>query len=44
LFIPVTKGWNAKFNENREYWEEYLTNYIMIWFDGECYLPKEDIL
>lgn len=42
LFIPVTAKWNAKFNFNREYWEEVLTNYIMIYFDGECYLPKKE--
>jgi hypothetical protein len=40
LFIAVSKKWNAKFNNNRDYWEEYLTNYIMIWFNGQCYLPK----
>jgi hypothetical protein len=42
LFIPVTKNWNVKMNGNREYWEENLTNYIMIWHNGECYLPKEE--
>jgi Mor family transcriptional regulator len=44
LFIPVTKNWNVKMNGNREYWEEMLTNYIMIWYNGKCYLPKEEIL
>jgi hypothetical protein len=38
LFIAVSRKWNLKMNKNRDYWEEYLTNYIMIWFDGECYL------
>jgi hypothetical protein len=41
LFIAVSQGWNSKFNHNRDYWEEYLTNYIMIWFNGECYFPKD---
>jgi hypothetical protein len=38
LFIALTTGWNTKVNHNRQYWEEMLTNYIMIWFNGECYL------
>lgn len=40
LFVPVSKKWNSKFNTNRKYWHEMLTNYIMIYFDGQCYLEK----
>ncbi len=40
LFIPLSHSWHSKTNYNRKYWEEILTNYIMIYFDGECYLPK----
>jgi hypothetical protein len=40
LFIPLTRGWNSRVNFNRDYWEVYLSNYIMIWFDGECYVEK----
>jgi hypothetical protein len=43
LFIPLSKKYHKKTNGNRNYWEEMLTNYIMIWFNGECYLPKEDL-
>jgi hypothetical protein len=42
LFIPLSKEYHAKTNNNREYWEENLTNYIMIWFDGECYNRRVD--
>ena len=38
LFIAVSEYWNKKFNKHRDYWEEVLTNYIMIYYNGECYL------
>jgi hypothetical protein len=38
LFIPLSNNYHTKTNYNRDYWEEMLTNYIMIWFNGECYL------
>ena len=41
LFIPICRKCHPKTNSNREYWEENLSNYIMIWFNGECYNPKE---
>lgn len=37
LFIPTCRSCHAKTNNNRTYWEEMLTNYIMIWFDGKSY-------
>ena len=40
IFIPLCKKYHTKTNYNRSYWEENLTNYIMIWFDGESYIPK----
>jgi uncharacterized Zn-finger protein len=40
LFAATCSSCHSKTNFNREYWEEMLTNYIMIWFDGESYLPK----
>lgn len=40
LFMPLCQSCHAKTNHNREYWEEMLTNYIMIWFNGESYLPN----
>ena len=40
LFIPLSNEWHGRTNHNRDYWEENLTNYIMIWFDGECYEVK----
>lgn len=40
LFTAVCRSCHSKTNNNRKYWEEMLTNYIMIWFDGESYLPK----
>jgi len=39
LFIPVDMACHARTNNKRDYWEEILTNYIMIWFDGESYNP-----
>jgi hypothetical protein len=41
LFIPLSREYHNKTNFNRDYWEEMLTNYIMIWFNGECYEVKE---
>lgn len=40
LFMPLCKSCHAKTNNNREWWEYMLTEYIMIWFDGESYRPK----
>ncbi len=40
LFLATCRSCNAKLNYNRAYWEEVLTNYIMIWHNGQCYLPK----
>lgn len=40
LFITGCKKCHVKTNFNRDYWEEMLTNYIMIWFNGESYLKK----
>lgn len=37
LFIPLCKGCHSKTNTNRRWWEVYLTNYLMIWFNGETY-------
>lgn len=42
LFITTCKSCHAKTNNNREYWEEMLTNYIMIWFNGESYIPSKN--
>ncbi len=40
LFIAVSNYWNSKLNHNRKYWEHILTEYIMIYFDGESFLSK----
>lgn len=40
LFIPVCQSCHAKTNLNRNWWEDMLTEYIMIWYDGESYLPE----
>lgn len=37
LFIPLCKKCHAKTNHNRQWWKTYLTNYLMIWKDGETY-------
>ena len=34
LFIPLCQKCHLKTNHNRDYWEETLTNYVMIYFDG----------
>lgn len=44
LFIPLCKTCHSKTNHNREYWEECLSNFIMIWFSGDCYLEKGGLL
>ncbi|OEC84386.1 MULTISPECIES: hypothetical protein [Methanobacterium] len=38
LFMSICKSCHGKTNHNREYWEKMLTEYIMIWFDGESYI------
>ncbi len=40
LFIPTCEVCHGKTNHRREAWEHNLTEYIMIWFDGESYLPS----
>lgn len=40
LFIPVCQSCHAKTNLNRNWWEHILTEYIMVWYDGESYLPE----
>lgn len=40
LFITTCNSCHPVTNFNREYWESILTELIMIWFDGESYLPK----
>lgn len=39
LFVAACSSCHTKTNFKRDYWEEMLTNYIMIWFDGESYNP-----
>jgi hypothetical protein len=40
LFIPLCWSCHAKTNHNKDVWEEHLTNFIMIYFNGNSYLPK----
>ena len=40
LFIANCHKCHPRTNFHREYWEEVLSNFIMIYYDGECYLPK----
>lgn len=40
LFLPLCDVCHAKTNFNRDYWEYVLTEFVMVWFDGESYLPK----
>ena len=40
LFIPLCRGCHVKTNFNRDFWEELLANYIMIYFNGVCYIEK----
>ena len=37
LFIPLCKKCHAKTNGYRIWWETYLTNYLMTWFNGKTY-------
>jgi len=38
LFIALSNSSHSKTNSNRKYWEHILTEYIMIYFDGNSYL------
>lgn len=40
LFVPLSKEYHGKTNFNQEYWMEMLSNYIMIYFDGQCFIEK----
>lgn len=40
LFVPLCHSCHLKTNHNREYWENVLTDFIQIWYDGKCYFPK----
>lgn len=40
LFIPLCSSCHIKTNFNRGYWEWMLTEFVMICFNGESYLPK----
>ncbi|WP_048191062.1 helix-turn-helix domain-containing protein [Methanobacterium sp. SMA-27] len=42
LFIPLCPSCHSKTNNHRITWENYLTSYIMTWFDGNSYLPSQD--
>lgn len=42
IFVPLCKNCHSKTNYNREYWKEMLSNYIMIYFNGESYLNKKE--
>ena len=39
LFIALCSSHHSHTNNNRPYWEHVLTDYIMVWYDGESYLP-----
>ena len=43
LFLPLCHRCHMKTNHNREHWEKVLTEFLMIWFDGESYLPNKMI-
>jgi len=40
LFITTCKNCHTKTNWNRNHWENMLTEYIMIYFNGNSYNPK----
>lgn len=39
LFIALCNSCHTRTNHNREYWENNLTSYIQIWYDGDSYMP-----
>lgn len=41
LFISLCLSCHIKTNYNRRYWENMLTDYIMIWYNEECYIKRE---
>ncbi len=41
LFIPLCQSCHSKTNYNQNYWYIYLSNYIMIYLNGQCYIEKE---
>lgn len=37
LFIPLCKKYHAKTNFKRKWWKNYLTDYLMIWYNGRSF-------
>jgi hypothetical protein len=40
LFMALCIGCHTKTTNNKYYWESVLTEYIMIYFDGNSYFSK----
>jgi hypothetical protein len=40
LFVALCHSCNSKANGNREFWEDWFTEIINEFYDGQCYLPK----
>ena len=41
-FVPLCNSCHSKTNHNREYWKEYFEEIIETYYDGRCYLTKEE--
>lgn len=43
LFVPLCQSCHMKTNFNRENYEKVFTELIMTKYNGQCYLPKEEL-
>jgi hypothetical protein len=43
LFVPLCHSCHGKTNHKREYWEQHFTDMINQYYQGKCYLTKEEM-
>lgn len=42
LFVPLCASCHTKTNHDREYWQQHFTDIINTYYQGKCYLSKEE--
>jgi hypothetical protein len=43
LFVPLCKSCHGKTGHNRQYWKEHFTELLTQYYNGKCYLTKEEM-
>lgn len=42
IFVPLCHSCHSKTQKNREFWEQHFTSMVKNYFEGKCYLSKEE--